>query len=165
MVAARWDDWVPPSEKINVVPDFGSSCKPLAHLTCEDVHPDGPLRSYTRLYCTCHEGTGADAERRIARMKAAPPVDQDVAIRAEIVDLEQQLGRVPRGDALMAAELVWQIEKHKERLAAVLEIIGQPEAAPARPTKYRPSTKPDKLPRKQRRAGLRPAGTPAASAA
>lgn len=36
--------------------DFGSSCKPLALLTCSDVHPRGPMPEGTRCCCAaCHK--------------------------------------------------------------------------------------------------------------
>lgn len=52
----------------------GSSLKPLALLTCEDVH-HGPLPIGTHCMCICCLKSGEITERRIAASYAPDPIE------------------------------------------------------------------------------------------
>lgn len=68
MLAKRWADVL--DQITDLIPIFGSSNKPLALLTCDDVH-HGPLRHGTRCCCAvCHQ---SGRERQASRQGL--PVD------------------------------------------------------------------------------------------
>lgn len=69
---------------------FGSSCKPLALLTCADVHPRGPMPEGTRCCCaSCHK-SGVEGhpdlvvDRMPAREKRAGPTSDRKRRRASL---------------------------------------------------------------------------------
>lgn len=55
-----------------LTPIYGSSCKPLALLRCDDVHPHGPMPEGTACMCgVCHK-TGIEGHPAL-RIDAKPP--------------------------------------------------------------------------------------------
>ena len=62
---------VPRPPRLDLI--FGASCKPLALLTCDDVHPHGPIPKGSICCCgTCH-GTGIDGHPGLKRHPETDP--------------------------------------------------------------------------------------------
>lgn len=53
--------------------DYGSSCKPLTLLTCEDVHPRGPMPRGTTCCCAACHKTGIEGHPGLRRNPATDP--------------------------------------------------------------------------------------------
>lgn len=52
---------------------FGSSCKPLPLLTCDDIHPNGPMPEGTRCCCAACHKTGVEDHPSLRRDVATDP--------------------------------------------------------------------------------------------
>lgn len=66
----------------SLVPMFGPSCKPLTLLTCEDVHPHGPIPEGSRLCCMapdCHK-SGMDHRKALQRDPRTDPKPEKRAV-------------------------------------------------------------------------------------
>lgn len=58
-----------------LTPIYGSSCKPLALLRCDDVHPNGPMPEGTACMCgVCHK-TGVEGHPAM-RIQVMPPKEK-----------------------------------------------------------------------------------------
>lgn len=65
----------PARPNFSLVPMFGSSCKPLTQLTCDDVHPHGPIPVGSTLCCMapdCHR-SGMDHAKALQRDPRTDP--------------------------------------------------------------------------------------------
>lgn len=57
----------------NITPTFGASCKPMALLTCGDVHPNGPMPSGSRQCCpVCHQAPDVDWRDAFRNVRPLP---------------------------------------------------------------------------------------------
>lgn len=56
-----------------LVPCYGSSCKPMALLTCADVHPNGPIPKGSRCVCMAKHCTGIEGHPALQRDPVTDP--------------------------------------------------------------------------------------------
>lgn len=61
---------------------FGSSCKPLALLTCDDVHPNGPMPEGTACCCAACHKTGVEGHPSL-RIDAMPAPEKRLEPKPE----------------------------------------------------------------------------------